>query len=562
MIRQTVQDLSRLRVIAVTAARHGFSEWLERSRIWELLGRKEKVEVNPAERVASAARRFRLLLADLGPTFVKLGQILSSRPDLLPASFIEELSTLQDAVPPMSAEEMRVQVETALGKPIAEIFGAFDTTPMSSASIAQVHRARTREGDDVVVKVQRPRIAETIRADLDILRYVAMLLEAVVEETGVYTPKGIIEEFDRAIHQELDFENEAKNLRLFLELHKDRPSVVIPKVYDALSKRTVLTMEFVKGVKITEIDTALHDPRKITELILEESFKQLFVDGVFHGDPHPGNCLVTDDGRLALLDLGLIGRLSRSMQDTLIVLILAISLKDADSVARQLYKVGVSDTRINLHAFRADINEVLERYAGLRLQDLDATNLLRDLLDLAMKYKIRVPKEYALLSRASVAIEGTIRRLYPDMDVLAVAMPYAKKLLYDRFNPGNFSGTTLRALLQLQGFVQDVPTQLSQILMDLEAGKFSVTMRSEDVVDLARNVRWLGVTLFLGMMAGAFIVGAFIIGARLPWELYGVPVLALIAIACAFSAVGAAFTWFMLAGRIGKISLRKIFRKR
>ncbi|HZI04461.1 MAG TPA: AarF/UbiB family protein, partial [Archangium sp.] len=208
-----LQDLNRIRQIGVIAARHGFGEMAERAGLWRILGRREKVEVSPELQRASTARRFRLLLNDLGPTFVKLGQILSTRADLLPAEFVEELSTLQDHVDPIPLEQVHAQLREALGREVEELFQRIDPEPLAAASIAQVHRAVTREGDEVVVKVQRPGLAERIEADLVVLRSLARLLEAVVEETGVYTPSGIVDEFDRAIHEELDFVHEASNIR-------------------------------------------------------------------------------------------------------------------------------------------------------------------------------------------------------------------------------------------------------------------------------------------------------------------------------------------------------------
>ncbi|RYZ36477.1 MAG: AarF/ABC1/UbiB kinase family protein [Myxococcaceae bacterium] len=508
-----LQDLNRIRQITVIAARHGFGEVADRAGVWRMLGRKEKVEVSPETRRESTARRFRLFLAELGPTFIKLGQVMSTRADLLPAEFVEELATLQDHVEAIPLEAIHAQIRDALGKDVHELFAHVDPEPLAAASIAQVHRAVTLDGEEVVVKVQRPGIAERIDADLGVLRSLARLLEAVVEETGIYTPSGIVDEFDRAIHEELDFVNEASNIRAFLETHQDRPYMKIPRVHAALSSRTVLTLEFIRGEKINPAVLSDAERKQLAQNILEASFRQLFDDGLFHGDPHPGNLLLMEGNRLALLDFGVVGRLTRPMQETLVMLCLAVALKDSDSVARILYRVGVPDARANLMGFRNDIESILGQHLPTTLGQVDARTLLRDLLDLAVKYRIRIPKEYALLSRASISTEGMLRGLYPEMNILEVALPYAKELMAGRYK-------------------------------------------------LNENLRSVAVIAFLGLCACGFIVGAFIAFAPRP-PMYGnVPVLGIVGIAVAAALFGAVLTWYLFGGRFGKVSLSRFLKKR
>ncbi len=562
MIREAFQDLNRVRQIAVIAARHGFADLLERSGTWKVLGRKEQVEVAPEVRRASVARRFRMFLNDLGPTFIKLGQILSTRADMLPAEFIDELSTLQDHVPPMSTEALFRQLRESLGKDAKELFASIEEEPLAAASIAQVHRAVTHGGDEVVIKVQRPGITEQIRADLSVLHYLARLLEAVVEETGIYTPTGIIEEFDLAIHEELDFLHEAQNIREFHRNHKDRPYLKVPRVFDELTTRTVLTMEFIRGTKISQIDSAAHDKQTVARNLVEASFRQLFQDGIFHGDPHPGNILVLDDGVIALIDFGIVGRLTRQMQQTLVSLVMAVALKDSDSVARILYRVGVPDARANLVGFRNDIDGILHEYLPTTLGSINAQNLLRDLFDLAVKYRIRIPREYALLSRASISIEGILRSLSPDLQISELATPYARELLAEQYDPNMLQGGLLKAALRLQSVAQDLPVQLSQIMLDLESGKFSVTVKSDGLDRLNQNLRALGAIAFLGLCACGFVVGIFISFARHDWQVRGFPVLGLLGVVAVAMLFGAVMTWYLFGGRVGKISLTRLLKRR
>ncbi len=415
----------------------------------------------------------------------------------------------------------------------------------------------------MVVKVQRPGIAERIRADVDLLYYAARMLEAVVEETGVYTPTGMVEEFELAIREELDFLNEARNLKEFGANNQARPELVVPKVFEELTSRTVLTMEFLKGEKIRSIDLAKHDGKLLAKRIIDGAFRQLFEDGLFHGDPHPGNILVMEGERVGLLDLGVLGRVSKQMQENLILLVLAVSLKDADTVARLLYRIATPDHRSNLAAFRADIQTVLDRYlAKSTLSQIDARQLLPELLDLAVRYHIRIPKEYAILSRASVAVEGLIRWLYPDLNIGEAAIPYAKELLLGRYEAMGLGGSGMRVLLRLQTFATEVPMQLSQILLDLESGKFKVNIASEDLEQIHRTLRGLGLVSFLGFIACGLTIGIFFSFAKVEPAVHGLPLVGLLAILALGLLFGAVVSWTFSSGRWRKISISRWLHKK
>jgi len=560
MFERAFQDLNRLRQIAAAVARHGFGAYLARTRLRDVLGRDAPApaegEPLPAPDRSTAAR-FRQLLAELGPTFTKLGQLLSSRPDLLPAHWVEELETLQDDCPPLPAAEIHQEIERGLGRPVSEIFAALDDHPLASASIAQVHLATTHAGERVVVKVQRPRIRDRIESDLALLYYLATLLEAVVEETGIYTPTGIIEEFDRTVHEELDFSNEARNVTEMATASRGREIIVIPRVHPELSCATVLTLDYIEGTKISEVTAeAGFDVEQVAKNVIEAAFRQLFEDGLFHGDPHPGNILVLPGNRIALLDFGLVGRLSHAQQEALVTLIVAVALRDPDSVARVMNRIGVPDARSPIAEFRDDIRHVLDRYVGLKLDEIRTATLLRDMLDLAVRHKIRIPKEYAVLAKASITIEGIIRRLYPKLDVLEVGLPYAKELLLARFNPTDASSAIMKSLLKLQVLAEDVPSQLSQILVDLEGGKFRVNVHSEDLEKVGAHVRALGVLLFLGMLAAGLTVGGLVVLAAGGKTWIGA---AALGAALALSSIAALYHVATL--RMRKISLRRLLRR-
>jgi ubiquinone biosynthesis protein len=559
VLREAIHDLNRLREVSAVLVRHGFGAYLERVRLGNAAPRPEAGAAAPPPPDGRNAARFRRMLVDLGPTYVKLGQLLSSRPDILPASWIAELSLLQDACAPVPVSEIRRAIEAGLGRPADELFAWLDPVPVASASIAQVHRARTHGGAEVAVKVQRPGVREQVEDDLGLLMYVARLLEALVEETGIYTPSDIVEEFDRAIHEELDFAHEAKNARDMAAASRELAFVVIPKVHDELSSATVLTLDFVEGIKVTEVaGREGYDPHQVARNLIDATFRQLFREGIFHGDPHPGNVLALPGNRIAYLDFGLVGRIGRPTQEALVTLVVAVALRDPETVARVLYRIGVPDAHTPITALRDDISGILDRYLGLKLDQIRSSTLLTDLLDLAVRHKIKVPREYALLGKASVTVEGLIRTLYPELDVMEVGLPYAKEMLFSRFQPGDASGTLMKSILKLQGLAEDVPTQLSQILADLEAGKFRVHVRSEAIDRVADNVRSLGLTIFLGLLASSLALGGLFVVSR---QLAGSQALLLLGFSALLFAgflFGASLTVYWLGGRIPKLSLRKL----
>lgn len=558
MIREAFQDLNRVRQISMIAGRYGFADLLQRTGLSKS---ESKNDVPESERTSSVARRFRLMLAELGPTFVKLGQVLSTRADLLPADFIEELSHLQDQVGPVPFEQVQTQIKEAFGKELTELFQEFQVTPIAAASMAQAHRAKTKSGDEVIVKVQRPGISEQLRADLSVLHYVARTLEAVIEEVGVYSPTGIIEEFDKAVHEELDFLNEAGNIRAFFRNYEGITHTRIPRVYDELTARTVLTMEFLDAPSLAHAELDAAQKQTLAKTILEGAFKQLFEDGLFHGDPHPGNLLVLPGPVLGLIDFGLVGRVTRQMQDTLVQLVLAIGLKDSETAARILYRLGTPDARTNLMAFRTDIDAILNNYLPTSLKDVDSKHLLADIFNLAVKYRIRIPKEFAILSRASIAIEGILRTLYPEMPIAEIFLPYAKQLLSDRYDPTQMQGGVMKTLLRLQGAADELPMQLQQILLDLESGKFTVTVKGEQMDELNNSIRAFAVVTFAGLCACGFIIGTFISFAGKPLELWGIPLLGVFGIAATIFLFSTAVVRQSWTG-FRKISIKRFIGKK
>jgi ubiquinone biosynthesis protein len=574
MLREATKDLGRLRHITRIIGKYGYDQFLRRSTDSELsalpeaddkqngVARPEPRSATPATGRESAPRRFRLMLEELGPTFIKLGQVLSSRPDLISPRYAEELKTLQYQCEPLPFADIERGLREGLHDSPHKLFREIVSTPIATASIAQVHRGLTTNGEEVVIKVQRPGIAEEIRSDLEIMYRLARMLEALIEESQMAEPAGIVREFERGLEQELNFLVEAANLREFKQLHLLREDIVIPTVYPELSSSTVLTMSFLDGVPFTRLPEDA-DKKKIAERIVREAFDEVFIDGVFHADPHAGNLMLLRDGRYGILDVGVLGRLTPQMRETLVVLALAIAVRDADTVARTLYRLGQNDERISMAAVRNDTIEVFSRYLNRSIKDVDATTLLNDLLSLAMKHKIRVPAEYTMLARAGGTIEGIVREFHPDIDVAKVATPYLEKLLLDRVAPNNVQGGLYKALLQFQGMSQDLPIQVSQIVSDFASGNFSVNVTGRQIERLSTTLLMSATVIAGAIIGAAFIIGTFVALANLDWKILGVPIVGAFGALCAGTLLFWVGLYAAVRPRLKKISVsRFLFRRK
>jgi ubiquinone biosynthesis protein len=486
--------------------KHGFGDMLQRGRIFERLGIRRPE--GDGGRGKSTAGRVKRMLTELGPTFIKMGQLLSTRPDIVPDDYVQELRSLQDQAAPFGYEQVAQVIKDALGADPEKMFKSFDKEPMASASIAQVHRATTHDGLEVVVKVRRPGIERKVRADLDILYYLAHLLEAVFEETSLYNPVDVVREFDQAIGFEMDLEREAENLRTFVKNFRERTTIAIPEPVEQLSSGNVLTMCCLEGKRLEEVEPGSELGRQAALNLIEGAYQQAFEDGFFHADPHPGNLRILEDGRVGMLDFGQVGRLNPAMRNTLVLLGLGIILKDADTISRLVYRVGSQGVRVDLGKLKEDIKKTLESSLESKLDRIDTGQILRRLLDLSVQHKVRIPPDYALVTKALATVEVTVRRLYPDMDTAAVAAPYIKRLLVERYNLEDLQGGLLRTVLQLSNFLNDVPQQVSQILLDLEGGRLSVQVRDPESSRMRGAVRGVGMDVFWGLVAAGLLAGS------------------------------------------------------
>jgi len=529
-----VNDINRLREIVLVLARHGFHQFIKQGGLDKIVGGRIDLPTNadPVDPTDSRgmARRLRLVLEDLGTTFIKLGQILSTRADLLPQAYIQEFEKLQDRVPPMPFALVRAQIEAGLGGPLEQFYASVETESIATASIGQVHGAITVEGREVVVKVQRDGVAAQIRSDLDLLYLLARLLEATIEEMELYSISDIVREFDRAIQQEIDFAHEARNVRIFRRNFEDDPHVVVPEVVESLSCRTILTLERLHGSKLTDLDNNDPGARRLLELLMEATYRQIFDFGFVHADPHPGNVLVLGPETLGFIDFGLVCRLSRAQQDDVVTLFLSILSNDVDGIARTLLRMGVPKGRVSLTEFRREVTRVRDKYINLNLNEVDVAAFSQEAMDAAMRFQIKLNPEYSLLVKATVTVEGIMRRVDPEMDLLKTAQPYARRLILDRYSSRNILQNVFTGAMSLSGFLRDVPQQLDQVLMDLESGTVSVNIRNPQLDDLGGQLTHLGTRICLGLLGAGLTVGACIMFAQLDYRPWDVPVLLFIAL--------------------------------
>jgi ubiquinone biosynthesis protein len=512
-ILNTARDLERLRQIVGVLGRHGFGEIVQRTGLGSLLGAGAGAD---GEKVAFGAR-LRLAMQELGPSAVKLGQIISTRSDLVPAEVVAELKKLQDRVPPVPFDQLRESVEEALGAPLSDVYETFDETPLASASIGQVHRAtlRTPEGPiDVVVKIQRPNIKPTIERDLDLLHWLARAVERSIPESRIYGPVRLVEEFERSIMAELDYHLEADNAARFTRNFQGIGTVHFPQVYREASSRRVLTLEFLDGAKVYDAVAGGHSGERIAHNTLHILIQQIFEDGFFHADPHPGNLLILgtpDAPVLGMIDLGLVGRLTTEMRDRTIDLMVAVAREDHKSIADALFAIGKPTRKIERRAFDAEVARLADRYLGKTLQDIEMSALIRDLVGGATKFGLEIPPDFLMVGKALMTVEGIGKEIHPELDVFGEVKPYFLKLFWQRYSPEKMSAELVRTASRIGGAASELPVQLQDVLEDIRLGR--LVLRTEDAAR-DRAFDGLGRRVYSGFVVGALLLGGAVLVAQ------------------------------------------------
>ena len=515
-ILNTVRDLERLRQIVSVLARHGFGEVVQRTGLGSLLPGTAK----NGDHATKLGERVRLVLQDLGPSFIKLGQIMSTRPDLIPEEVVMELKKLQDDVPPAPFEDIRAQIEAELGRDLAEVYETFHEKPLATASIGQVHRATLETPNgvvDVVVKVQRSGCKEIIERDIDLLYWLARTVERSIPEARLYHPVRLVEEFDRSIMSELDYVEEADNCDVFRRNFEGNRGVVFPLVYRDCSSKRVLTLSYLDGHKIYEAIRNGMSGETIARRAIQVIVQQVFEDGFFHADPHPGNIIMMGDAEnpvFGMVDLGMVGRLSPQMRDKTIDLMIAAVREDYRGIADALLAIGRPTKKIDRQAYEAEVAFLAQKYLGKKLGDIEFSGLIRDLVGGARKYSIEMPADFLMLGKSLMTVEGVGKEIYPELDLLEEARPYFLTLIKQRYAPERMTQDLMRGAMRLSAAATDVPIQVQEILEDLRNGAFRLRVSDDDVQSTADK---LGRRLFSGMVVGSLFVSSAILIAAQQW---------------------------------------------
>ncbi len=542
--------LNRFREIAAVLARHGFFHLLNVFGLERFVPFHHAIPNPAGKRPSIGPVHLRMAFEELGVTFVKLGQILSTRADLLPPNYQAELAKLQDAAAPEPGEVMCAVVEAELGRPIAALFASFDREPLAAASIGQAHAATLFDGTEVVVKVRRPGAVEQVAEDLEILENLAATASRHWEVADRYDLVGLVQEFAQTLRAELDYIHEGRNAERFAADLADDPAVHIPRVFWEFTTSRVLTLERIRGLKIDDVDAltaAGIDCKRLAAHAAEIEVRMVFENGFFHADPHPGNFFVEPDGRLGLIDFGMAGTVDTRTREHLADMLLAVTRQDAEALVDVVLNLGIAQRKVDRQRLSRDMGHLLAAYTGRPLGDIVLGRLLRDALEVVRRHHLQLPANLALLVKTVIMSEGLGARLDPDFRLTVVLAPYAERLMLRQYSPLRLARQLGRAGIDAARLGVDLPQQARRILAEIERGNFQMGVRPEGFEPLVRRLERLANRIVLGILTAAFVIGLAVLLSvyQLPGREQGAAVLFAIGFAAA-SALGAYLAWSIL----------------
>lgn len=550
------RNLKRYRQIIGVLVKYGFGHILDQIKIgpYLRLGKKIFVREKPETEQLNYAQRIRLAIEELGPTFVKLGQVLSTRPFLIPLDLVIELSKLQDEVAPFPFDQAREIVERELKAPLSELFLSFEESPTASASLSQVHKAQTKEGEKVAVKVQRPGIKPVIDTDMEILTDLANLLERYIPESKQYDPKGMVDELAKTLRREVDFKNEARNIEVFASNFKGDPTVFVPRVFWNKTTDLVLTLEYIQGVKVSnlkELEKEGLDRKVIARNGGRSVFKQVFVDGFFHADPHPGNLFVLENNAIAPVDYGMMGRLSETTMDELSELLISVVTWNPKGIIKTWQKAGVLEDTPDLRALEADLTDFLYRYHKIPVSRIDMKTLVNDGFDIVHRHKIQLQSDLMLFGKALITYEEVGRMLDPTYDLVGEASPFVKKLSKRKYQPKIIWRDIVTVLQDLRELITPFPYELRRIVEKISRGELGFELQHKGLEKLMLEMERSANRLSFSLIIGAIIVGSsLIMRLEVGYKLLGYPLLGILGYVFA----GILGVWLVLAMlRSGKL---------
>lgn len=507
--------LHRYRQIAEALTKHGFGYLLGVLGLDRFLPfQQELLGQAPGTQSLTPPQHIRTALEELGTTFIKLGQLLSTRPDLLPPEYLLEFAKLQDEAPPFDSDIVREVIESELGQPVEKLFSAFDSAPLAAASIGQVHTARLFNGAEVIVKVRRPNVVELVEEDLEILHNVASALNRRWEFAKRYDLLGMVQEFALTLRAELDYIREGQNAERFAANFATDSTVHIPRIYWETTTSRVLTQERVRGIKVSEIsalDEFGIDRNELAKRGTRAILKMIFEDGFFHADLHPGNFFIQSDGRFGLIDFGMVGTVNEKTQDYLANLILALARQDYDRLTEAVLEMEVTKQRVDRPELRRDLEHLVKPYFGLPLGQINLAPLFNDAFVIIRRHRLNLPPHLALLVKTIIITEGIGTRLDPNFHLIEVIEPYADQLMLRLFSPRRMIKKLSQASIDVARLGVEIPQQLRHILGEIERGGFEVGMKPGSFEPLIARLERLANRIVLGVIAAAFIVGLAIL---------------------------------------------------
>lgn len=507
----------RYQEILQVLIRNGFSFLIEKLELpgLPLYRRFRKYDALDETELANLPERVARVFSELGPTFIKLGQLLSTRADLLPEDYLLELAKLQDNVSPVDSQDVEKVILQELGRPISEIFAEFDMQALASASIGQVHKAKLPGGEDVVVKIQRPGIARLIRVDLEILDDIGKIIEQRTQFGKIYDFSNMIAEFRIALLEELDFTLEGRNAEILKKNMSEDPQVYIPGVYWEYTKGRVLVMEYVQGHKITNRRELLadgFDPQIIVKGLVDAMIRQIYVDGFFHSDPHPGNLAVLPGNKIVFMDFGQVGYLDEELRERAADLVLALVRHDIDGVVRGIMRIGITQGQTDLSSLKRDVSRLERKYYGMPLSEISVGISIEELMEVAWRHKIHVPADFVMAAKALVTLEGIIRELAPEISLVEIAEPFASRVILRRYDPRRVFHVFWKNIVQSTTNVTHLPALIEDIIEKIRHGQLSIPLEHRElpatVNQLRKSVHNLALSMILSslLIAGAILV--------------------------------------------------------
>ncbi len=534
VIGRTYLHLNRYRQILQVLFKYGFGDLIERLNIdhyleigLRMISRKGDASIESFSR----AERVRMAFEELGPTFVKVGQVLSTRPDLVPLEYIDELAKLQDRVPPMAIADVREVILSETGETPEALFQHFDDVPLAAASIGQVHRARHKNGDDVVVKVRRKGIRRKIEIDLEIMHHLAALAEEHVAEIEVHRPTRIVREFARTLERELNYQTEKGNIERFAKRFAADDTIYVPRIYAELSSNQMLTMEYIKGVKVSEVAelrAAGGDLKCIAERGANLIMKQVFVHGYFHGDPHPGNVRVLPNNVICLLDFGIVGRISRQEREDFTELIMQLVAHDERGIAGALLRLTDYEREPDRGELEKDLLDVVDLYINATLDNFDFSRLIHRHLDVVKRHGLTLKSFLFPMIRAIAAVEGIGRALDPDFDLVKQAEPFVRSVHTSRFNPRRIVSETMETGGDFLVLLQNIPNDIREIMRLLKSGHARIEFQHRGLENFLFTIDQISNRIaYAIVLASLIIASSLVVLSGIPPRWNEIPVIGL-----------------------------------